>query len=860
MLKTILTSVLRQARRHPLFVGLNVIGLALGLAVFLTLIQLVRHEYATNTGFEGYTHIARLDEHWSEPGTTPYESGDASFRSLAFLSQDYPDILAAAPYMEGRIRVALPASGAGTQVSSGREVTLHQVITTSPFFRIVTLEFTQGTARDALRRPDGAILTREAAQMLFGTEQVLGRALDTNKNGVKMRAIVTGVIEAPPAPGFMDGLQIITPASPTMQDTRSCFRNWGSSCGEVFVRLRETADIAGLNRSLPAFVARRASGSNSEGSSLGPDPGKTYSLSLMPLAAMHFADITVQNVSDGVSQAVVDSIGLVGVLALVLACANAINLATARAGLRAREVALRKTLGAPRRSLFLHFTGEALVLACFSGLLGLALCEIAVPFMASMTGEAITMDYGFMAFALPALVLTCGLASGLYPALILSGYRPASILAATRMPSGGRRATGLRNALVTGQFAIAICIVICTLVIGQQTDFTRDADKGFAKDGLLVGQPMGTEDMAQQRLMIDRLRLVPGVTAVSLGELKPNPQSESRSTISYNAPGGKINAQLLLDTVTPGYFDTYRPRLLAGRWFDLSHGEDDWPADTQSNPESPSAAGAPVSAAPATPSGQAPDSTRTALPMLSVILNEKAVHAFGVDRPEAIIGKTLQGGHRVFRVIGVMADMRFGPPRQALPPTLLRFTTLSHRGLVDPIPAIRYHAVTRPVMEERLDRAWAGVLPDVASHFSPAEDKMAIYYTGDEKRSRLFSAGAGAALFIACLGLYGLAAFAAARRVHEIGIRKTLGATAGQVVVLLLQDFLRPVLLACLLAAPVAFFLMRSWLSGFDERIALGGGVFLAAIGGAMAIATCTVLGQTLRLARSAPARALRAE
>lgn len=825
MLQTILLSVARQARRHPLFISLNIAGLALGLAVFLSLIQLVRYEYATNSGFAGYAHIARLDEHWSEPGTTPYESGDATFRILDFLTRDYPEIEAAAPYLGGRIQV----------LQGAQSITLHKVTTRPEFFRIFALPFRAGTPDHALSRPDAAVLTREAAQILFGTDQVMGRTIDTNSYGSKKRYTITGIVDHVPSPSFMDDAQIFLPVTEETQ-ALSCFSQWGSSCGELFVRLRPGADLARLNRSFPAFITRHAAGPSTIRSTLGPDPNRTYALSLMPLASMHFDDLRVEDIDDGVSKSVIDSIGLVGLLALVLACANAINLATARSGLRAREVALRKTLGAPRAALFVQFTGESLVLAFFSGLIALALCEILIPFMASTTGEAITIGYGFVALVLPFLVVASGLVSGLYPALILSGYRPASILASTRMPSGGRAASALRNALVTGQFAIAVCIVICTLVIAEQTQFTRIADKGYAKEGLLIGQQMQAAGIDRQRLMLERLRALPGVTSVTLGELEPNPHSQSRSTIEYTAPSGAHDAQLLIDQVTPGYLETYRPRLLAGRWFDLAHGKDD-------SPEAPGA--------------ESPDPVPGER---SVVLNEKAVQAFGVADPREMVGKTVREGYRTMRIIGVIADMRFGPPRQALPPSMILFSTLGKGALVEPIPAIRYHGIDRKLMQERLDRTWASVLPDIPSHFSPAEDKMADYYSGDEKRSELFSAGAAAALFIACLGLYGLGAFAAARRVHEIGIRKTLGATALQIVTLLLKDFLRPVILACLVATPVALFLMRSWLSGFDERISLGPAVFLIAVGGALAIAALTVLGQTLRLARSAPSHALRAE
>lgn len=822
MLATVFQSVLRQARRHPLYVGLNVFGLALGIGVFLTLALLVRFEYSYNAGFADADHIARMDERWSEPGTTPYENADVTFHAIPFLKEDFPQIEAIAPMMGGSVYI----------VQDGHDTRFRVKITDPDFLRIFRLPFLRGSAAEALARPDGLIVTRATAQTLFGTIDALGKTVILNRSGQKRTHIVTGVLGKLPAPGLLDDTQMIMPIPPDLKTKESCFLFWGSSCGNIFLKLRQAGDTHAIAGRLHDFVQHRAAGSGR--TALGSDPSKIYQMSIHPLRSLHFHDVTVEDTDGGVSRAVIDSIGLIGLLALVLAGANAVNLATARAGMRAREVALRKTLGASRRALLTQFMGEALLLSLLAGLAGLALHEVLVPLMASMTGEAIRIDYGFIGWLLPLVILGSGLASGVYPALVLSGYRPAAILAATRMPSGGRRAALLRATLVTSQFAIAICVVICTLVIDRQTNFLRHADRGYVKSGLLIGEQMRTDDIGLQRRMMDVLRAVPGVTAVSFGELEPNPHSESRTNVTYNSPSGPIEAQLLRDRVSPGYAETYHPRLLAGRWFDATHGQDDGPTST--------------------------DLTSDHSGTANVILNARAAQALGFDRPADTVGRVLRMGKTQLRVIGVIADIRFGSPRSAIPPEILFFSSLHTVAFDDPVPAVRFKGVTRAIMAERLDRAWRTVRPDLPRHFAPADALMEDYYSGDERRGRLFTAGAIAALLIACLGLYGLAAFAAARRVHEIGIRKTLGASATQIVTLLMRDFLKPVLLACLIASPIAWLLMRRWLSGFDERIALGPVLFLIAILGAMLIAAGTVLSQTLRLARAEPARALRAE
>lgn len=823
MLATIVRGAVRQARRHPVHVGLDLFGLALGIGVFLTLMLLVRHEYSFNAGLPDVERLVRLDERWTLSGVAPLEEGEATYRSIPFLHQDFPEIEEAAPLMPTVFRTE--RDGIFTKFD-GYE-------SDPSFFRVFRIGLSRGVAEDALSRPDGLVLSEKAAIKAFGTLDVLGRRIELNRSGVRSVHVVTGIMAPVRGPNVLEGVEMIAPIPAEERRTRSCFLQWGSSCGALFLRLRRAEDIDAIRARIRDFVIRHASGAENDHAAIGPHPEKIYEMLPVKLRETHFHDVGVDNADDGVDRNVVNAIGLIGFLALVLACANTVNLATARAGLRAREVAVRKTLGATRRLLFAQFMGEALFITIVAGIVGLVLCEILTPEIASLTGEAVSISYGFVLAVLPAVIVLSGLASGFHPATILSGYRPAAVLAAARMPSGGRGAARLRNILVAGQFAIAVAIVICTLVIDRQTAFMRDADRGYVKSGLLIGQPLRGDDPVLERKMLDTLRSVPGVAAIGFGELEPAPHSTSRSNYTYAGPNGPVEIQMLFDRVGPGYFGAYRPRLLAGRWFDPARGQD----------EGPDA-----------------DNLRDGTGSFNVVVNAKATGTLGFATPALAIGQILTADGLKARIIGVVDDMRFVSPRDPVSPEIIFFDTLARVPFVDPIPAVRFRGVTRAVMAERLDRAWASVRPELASTFQPADERMADFFTGDERRGHIFTVGAVVALLIACMGLYSLAAFSAIRRVHEIGIRKTLGASGGQIAFLLLRDFLRPVALACLLACPVAWVVMRSWLSGFDQRVPLSPLHFLIAIAGAFLIATLTVLGQTFRVARAEPARALRAE
>ncbi|MFS3134965.1 ABC transporter permease [Gluconacetobacter sacchari] len=823
MLTTILRGALRQARRHPVYVGLDLLGLALGIGAFLSLALLVRYEYGFNAGLPGVERLVRVDEHWTLAGIAPMEEADLSFLALPFLRQDFPEIEDAARLLPSALRT-----------EQGGTFTKFDGYETDPsFFRVFGIALSRGVADDALSRPDGLVLSEAAAMKAFGTRDILGRRVELNKAGVRSVHVVTGVMAPIHGPNLLARAEMIVPIPGEEARTRSCFLYWGSACGAIVLRLRTPEDISAMRARLRDFVIRHASGADDDRVAIGPHPEKIYEMRLVPLRRLNFYDVGVVDSDDGVDRNVVNAIGLIGFLALVLACANTVNLATARAGLRAREVAVRKTLGATRRVLFVQFMGEALVVTAVAGIVGLVLCEILTPEIASLTGEGVTVSYGFVLAVLPVVVVVAGLASGFHPATILSGYRPAAVLAAARMPSGGRGAARLRNALVAGQFAIAIAIVICTLVIDRQTAFMRDADRGYSKSGLLIGQQVLGGDLEQERRMLDTLRAVPGVSAVGFGELEPAPHSMSRSDYKYAGPNGQVSIQMLFDRVGPGYFEVYRPRLLAGRWFDPERGQD----------EGPDA-----------------DDLLKSRGSFNVVVNARTTATLGFATPRQAIGQVLTADGLRARIIGVVDDMRFVSPREEVAPEIIFFDTLARVPFVDPVPAVRFQGVARAEMARRLDRAWASVRPELASNFQPADERMAELFVGDERRGHIFTVGAVVALLIACMGLYSLAAFSAIRRVHEIGIRKTLGASGRQIVSLLLRDFLRPVALACVLACPVAWVVMRAWLSGFEQRVPLSLQPFLVAVAGALLIATLTVLGQTLRVARAEPARALRAQ
>ncbi|WP_428391146.1 ABC transporter permease [Lichenicoccus sp.] len=817
MLAHALLSFTRNLARHRFYAAINVLGLAVGIAVFLVLMLVVRYENSFDRWLPHANDVYRLDTTWTLPGEATVEFPDTSYVALPLLLADFPEILAGARL-----------SGTRETISIGRTVDSQIVQYTDPsFFNVIALPLVAGSRRDALAAPGDLVINQSLARKYFGTTRVIGRTLDMTRDGHRASYIISAVMKDLPTNTTLE-ISMLTPLTPAVEKDVRAFRAWGDDAGPTYLRFKNRADARRVAAALRAFVARRAAGSGQD--QLGVHPEDQLKLSLVKLTDAHFHLVGLGMGGLIVDPRVVFSLGAVGVLALLIAAINTVNLATARAGLRAREVALRKVMGASRRALLVQFLGESTALVALSAVIGLAGAELAVPMLNTLGGWSLRIDYPVVLSWLALLVLVVGIGAGLYPALLLANYRPAAVLASVRLPSGGRLGQRLRTLLVLIQFACATGFAICTLVINVQANFLRRADRGFDRQGLILVLSTAPEDLEpRQRVILDAFRGVPGVTAVTESDRMPDSTNSSNQTIF--PPGWTGQAPSMQDEqVGPDYFRTYGVQLLAGRVFDAAHGDDD-----QAN---------------------RPTSTR-----LSTVLNRKAALMLGCANPGNAIGHSFgmqsPTGRKTLTIIGVVRDVRFMSPHDPIAPEFYLYNSQRVEG---GIAAVRFQGVSRQEILGRLQAVWRKMVPGQPFRAETANQRLSRFYRPDQQRARLFSMGSILALAIAAGGLYGLAAFGTARRMQEIGIRKVLGASATDMLLLLVGQFVRPVLFANLIAWPVAWAAMRIWLSGFNQRIGLSPGYFVVVTVIAVAISILTVLGQAWRVARAEPARALRYE
>lgn len=803
-----LLTLYRSLTRHKLYAALNIGGLAVGIAVFLVLGLYVRFETSYEKWLPRHDRIYVVQTVWNLQGSTsngayPWTMGGL----LDQMREDFPGTVGT--------RIAGSEGGGGT-VLRGNNAIKEDVAQVDPsFFDVFDVPMVRGQGRGALASPSAVLLSESAATKYFGTTDPVGQTLTIALDGPQTYRVAGVYRDLPKNSDLKLSVLVALPRV----SSGDYFYHWGSTSLQTFLRFDTPADARAFEQKLRPFVNRRAF------KDMGKDAWNTEALSLLPLTRMH---LEPRGSASAAAQMTVATLGIVGVLTLLIAIVNYVNLATARAGLRAREVAMRKVLGADRRALVGQFLGEAVLTVALAALLGLILAELGLPLVNAAGDLSLTIPYAIVAPALVLLSLVVGVLAGFYPALMLSRYPAAAVLASARAPGGGRAGTRVREALVMLQFGLAIAFMIGTGVLVTQTRHVRSADTGYRRDGLmtvlslhdsLVGTP-------RVRAMLAALKALPEARFVGVANSAVGGWATENSD-NVPLPGVPGTGPSLRWVITgPGFFDAYHPRLLAGRVFDDAHGADD---------TLPLKAGDPR----------------------NIVINRRAVTTLGFRSPQDAIGKTV-GGKSPRTIIGVVDDMRFQSPRNPIPSTY--YIYYRDPGKVsDPIASIRFDG-DPAVVRAKVTALWHRIVPDVPVDVETADKRLEEFYAPDDRATRLFAVGAGLAVLIGCVGLWGLASFNTARRVKEIGIRKTLGASAGDIVKLLVGQFLRPVLLANLIAWPLAFIAMRTWLAGFEDRIALSPLFFAGASLFATAIAVLTVLGQSLRASRAAPAWALRHE
>jgi putative ABC transport system permease protein len=834
MWRNYLTVGLRSLMKNRTYAFINILGLAIGMAACLMILLFVRYEFSYDKWLPKADDIYQVQTWFKNPDTGELSYGQMStYTSEAALRKDFPQIVSSVYVLSSE--PVFYKDGQATSTENYRYVN-------GDLLDTIPLPLVAGT-KDALKRVGDAILSETEAVKRFGTTNVVGKTFTVISKGKQRDFRVTGVFkDIPKNSSFaanMIGRMDFQSFFASEPDFLTC---WGCNSGWVYVRLKPGSDVKTIEAQMPAWEKRNIPDQNSGEARF--NAGDFGDWHLTNIRDVHLGKAQEAALTPGNDKTSIITFAVIALLILGMAVVNFTNLSTARASQRAREVALRKVLGATRRQLIIQFIGESIIVTFLATVIALAVVELVMPAFSKFLKADIQVHYfGSDGILLPVLLLVAlvGILGGLYPAFFISRFQPASVLRANKSsaetPGSGR----LRQVLVVGQFAVSIGLIICTAVIYTQTVYARTVDPGYKRDHILQVAEMNRYQLLDKGEMIEeRARRVPGVDAV--GRTSIGIATDNNNNTGVMLPGRKEPVTIGNYVVDPGFFDAMGLTLVAGRWFD-----DKRPLDDMSLPFPPDDAAQRVLAA------------RGA----NVVVNELGAQRLGYRHPADIVGKTFRAalvdneiGLVPVTVVGVARDSRFRSIKQPLDPIMF-LNARSGGGHTHMI--VRYHGDPEAV-RRGLDQSWRGITTEVPFNAKYSDDIVGKLYEAEDARAQTFAAFALLSVIVGCLGLFGLAAFTAERRTKEIGIRKVMGARTRDIVRLLVWQFTRPVIIANIIAWPVAWWLMRDWLNKFDTRIDLGPTPFLAAGLLALLIAIGTIAAHAIKVASANPIRALRYE
>ncbi len=801
MFKNYLKITLRNLVRQKGYAFINIAGLSVGIACAVLIILVVQYEFKYESHHKNADRIYRINVEHTQLERT-YKLTYTPVPLAPAMGEEVPEVL----------HYTRIAELNQIQVGNGDLKFYEDVKFVDPgILEMFTFPLVSGDQTTALKDVNSVVITEAMAIKYFGKEDPLGKTL-VFLNTMSLK--VTGVMRNHPAytninPDFLVPIE-------RMRDLAGddFFQNWLSQQLMSFVMLSEVHSAADVESKIQMAFNRHVR----------EDDGRM--LTLDQLKRMHLY-------SNAQPTGNINSLTIllaVGGLILLVACINFMNLATARSSRRAKEVGLRKVVGAARRQLIRQFIGESMIYTAVSMAFAIFLVHSFLPVLNGLTGQVVKPGDIFQTQVLAGMVgifLLVGFVSGSYPALFLSGVEPTRILRGTF--ERGTQGASFRKILVVAQFAISIILIIATMIFGRQLHFLLNKPLGFEKDGIVVIrndrstyrrdlQPLKTELLSDSRIL-----------GVSGSLMLPSAIGMYNNVTWEGAPENQ-EISIMHNRVDYDFLDIFGIELFAGRNF-----SPEFPVDTSEGSDE-----------------SGPEKSR------SIIINQEAMRQFGWEDP--INKKVIQiyGAERsYFNVVGVIKDFHFSSLRYSIQPLKLFLATNNNRYV-----SVKVRMEDLAGTLTFIEAAWKQIYPDVPFDYFFFDSVFERTYRSEASLKRLFEYFSGLAVFIGCLGLLGLASYAAERRSKEIGIRKVLGASSPQIVMLLSREFTRWVVLANLLAWPAAYFAMRSWLGGFAYRIDLNAqlGFFVLAGALALGIALLTVVFQAVKAALSDPVKTLKYE
>ncbi len=807
MLRSYFISAIRSIFRNKLFSIINILGLSIGIACSFLIILDIQDDLSYDQFFENKNEIYRvvLDRKYPENMVSyaiiPYSIGEA-------MVNDIPEVVDVTRIM-----------GAGGEfIMNYGEKSFKEryfCFADSNFFNIFSIPLLSGDPEKVLSIPNGILLSESTAKKYFGDEVAIGKNLEAQGNEL----VVTGVFKDIPDNSHMK-FDIIASIKATGLDQAP---NYTSFSVFTYVKLNKDALVKTVESKLPALVEKYAAGQIETRLGVSfeeyTNAGNGYDYYLQPLTSIHLTSHLENEIRPNANKTYVLILAGIALFLVIIASINFMNLSTAKSTERAREVGLRKLVGSRKSQLMIQFLVESVVITFISLLLAVLLVEIFLPQFNQLAGKTLQIEYFNNWLILPLLLtlgIIIGVLAGSYPAFVLSSFVPSLVLKGKFASTGKGRF--LRNALVVFQFWVSIVLIAVTLLIIKQMNYLKNTDMGFDKENTILIQRAGS---------------LQGQRDAFISELLKNPDIISVGGSSTEISGGYYpgiffqtkakNSEVITSrgmTIDETFLETMNLELIEGRSFSKEFNDS-----------------------------------------LSLIINESAVNEFKLEKP---IGAQLYNPGdgdeptRMFTVIGIVKDFHYN----SLHDDIKSFVLWSDQG---PFPFIGIISVKLKESNtantlEHIEKKWLEFVPDQPVSYTYLEENIYNMYKNEQITSNIFGIFSLLAILIACVGLFGLAAYTATKRIKEIGVRKVMGASVSKIVGLLSYDFTKLVLIAFILAIPAGFLFMKKWLLNFAYKTDISIWIFLLAGGIALFIALVTISIHSIRAANSNPADSLRYE
>ena len=776
---------------------INVLGLSLGITCAIVLFLLIRFWLSFDTFHTNADRIYRLVRESTYQGNTDYMPG-TPIPAIEAMRNDFPEIeeVVFMSYFMGGLVTVEDQKGKPRNFEESTGL----VYVDSNYFKLLDRPLLVGEAAQALDAPNEVVIDESLAEKYFGSDwqqqPILGKTITLNK---ETELKITAVAEAAPENTDFPFSMLISYA--TVRKAMEDDGGWGSidSDNQVYVLLPESVSARQIEDRLPDFINKYDE----------PMEGQQVTLSLQPLSELHYDSRYSGFSFSNIPRYAILSLGAVAIFMLLIACINFINLATALATKRAKEVGIRKTLGSSKAQLARIFLTEAGLVTLASLLVALGAAELLLMHMNDFLELELEMnllgDPQLMLFLL-AVLISISLLSGSYPAWVLTRFEPVRVLKSS-MESRATKGFNLRRGLVVFQFVIAQAFIIGTLVLLSQMRYLQEADLGFRQEGIVMVELPGQNQQLRKTFKQEILRL-PSVEKATLNFSSPT--SGSVSVTSFNIDEDENTYHTQLKFVDKDYLDVYEIPLLAGRGI----GE----VDTLSR----------------------------------IVVNEAFLRKVGIASPEEALGRQVDIWGKTIPIVGVVKD----------------FHTLSLSREIEPTALLDQDAFTKAdillnsqnlgAAMKDIEAVWTRLYPEYTFDYDFLDEDIAGFYEGEQRMSVIISIASIIVIFIGCLGLYGLITYMAEQKTKEVSVRKVLGASVGNILGLFSAEFVRLILIAFVLAAPLAYLAMHAWLENFAYKIDLSIGLFVIAVLITLLIALATISYRALQAAHTNPAKVLR--